>query len=268
MPTLTAKPLFRGSAVVFVLLAGVFFQNQVIAQASIVMNPEPIEGPWECRAQDGIHGFFIEIERAQYAQSSSIRIYHRQNGKEHWGYFVPGESTTASVTLSYRHFTMQFTGQTDVGPFRLDLTFDPAAPRWTGTWSACSKTGEAVLTRPHLEAAEESPIVGDWKGKPNPNGQPWFTAGSLHFRQSSDGLLIAWMDRAFGEGRNGERLKIVSAGPSVVELQTTFGVGATYTYTGTLSPDGKYLSGIWHVGNSPGMSLQAPDYFEREQASN
>jgi hypothetical protein len=242
-------------------LAAVLQENH---PKTIVVNPEGIEGPWECSAQDGIHGFFIKIEGRQHAQSSSIRIYHRQNGKEHWGYFAPGESTTAPVALDDTHFTMQFTGQTDVGPFRLDLTFDPAAQRWAGTWSACSKTGEAVLTRPHMEVAKESPMVGDWKGKLNPNGRPWFTPGSLHFRESSDGLLIAWMDRAFGDGRNGEQLKIVSAGPSIVELQTTFEIGAIYTYTGALSQDGKYLSGIWHVGNNRGMSLQAPDYFERE----
>ena len=233
-----------------------------------IVHPATIAGPWECVAQDGIHGVFIQLQGAGPSPISGIRVYGRQNGNEEGEYFVPGKPFADSVELDDRHLDIRFTGLGYPNAFSISLTFDTAAQQWTGRWSACSETGQAVLTRPHVQGGNENPIVGDWKGKPNPNGRPWFTPGSLHVRQSSDGLLIVWMDRALDNGRYGEQLKIVSAGPSVVELQTTFGFGATYTYTAALSQDGKRLSGFWHVGNSHGMSLQAPDYFEREQVPN
>jgi hypothetical protein len=61
------------------------------------------------------------------------------------------------------------------------------------------------------------------------------------------------------------------------------GIGWTYSYTGTLSLDGKHLSGSWHTGDLVmtlqagdhvgmtlqagdlvGMTLQAPDSFALE----
>lgn len=92
----------------------------------------------------------------------------------------------------------------------------------------------------------------------------FYTAGSLRSRQSSDGLLIAWMDRAFAPGRNGEQLKVIAAQQGHVELETQYGFGATFTFSGTISSDGKQLSGTWSVHGFPGMSLQAPDFFDRK----
>jgi len=243
-------------------MAAVLQDNQ---PENLIVQPATIAGPWECIAQDGIHGVFIKVQGAGPSQTSDIRVYHRQNGKEDGEYFVPGKPFADSVELDDRHLDIRFTGLGYHNAFSVSLTFDTSAQQWTGTWAACNKTGQAVLTRPHVQSGNANAMVGDWKGKPN--ARPLFTPGSLHIRQSSDGLLIAWLDREFGGGRYGELLKIVSAGPSIVELETTFGFGARYTYTGTLSPDAKYLNGTWHVGNNRGMSLQAPDYFEREVLS-
>jgi hypothetical protein len=245
--------------VVLLNMAIVLQDNQ---PKNLIVHPATIAGPWECVAQDGIHGFFIKVEGSGPSPTSSIRVYRRQNAREDAESFVPGKPYADSVALDDDHLDIRFTGLGYPNPFSISLTFDTAAQRWTGKWSACSKRGQAILTRPHMESGNENPIVGDWKGKAN--ATPWSTPGSLHIRQSSDGVLIAWLDREFGGGRNGELLKILSTGPSSVELETTFGIGANYKYTGTLSPDAKYLKGTWHVGNSRGMSLQAPDDFERE----
>ena len=54
-------------------------------------------GPWECRTPSGIHGVFItattlltEKSRQQdiTSQSVNIRVYERQAGEEHSGYFL------------------------------------------------------------------------------------------------------------------------------------------------------------------------------------
>ena len=231
---------------------------------NLIVHPATIAGPWECVAQDGIHGFFIKVQGSGRSQTSSIRVYHRQNGGEDGENFVPGEPTGDSAVLGDHHLDIRFTGLRYPNPFNVNLSFDTAAQQWTGTWSACGKTGQAVVARPHILSGNENLIVGDWNGKPNRNARPPSTPGSLHIRQSADGVLIAWLDREFDGGSNGEQLKIVSTGPSVAEFQTTFEMGINYTYTGALSPDSRYLNGRWHVGNSQDMGLQAPDYFERE----
>ena len=231
---------------------------------NLIVRPAIIAGPWECVAQDGIHGFFIKVQGSGPSQTSTIRIYHRQNGGEDGENFVPGEPTEDSVTLDDHQLDIRFTGLRYPNSFNVSLSFDTAAQQWTGTWSACGKTGQAVVVRPHILSGNENPIVGDWKGKPNRNARPSSTPGSLHIRQSADGVLIAWLDREFDGGSNGEQLKIVSTGPSVVEFRTTFEMGPTYTYTVTLSPDSRYLNGRWHVGNSQDMGLQTADSFERE----
>jgi len=110
---------------------------------------------------------------------------------------------TATKSFDNRHLSIEFKGHTDVEPFSLYLVFDESTQTWKGTWSACNKDpGDAVLRRPHFVRSNTNVMVGDWNSRPNPNGK-FYTAGSLHFRQTSDGLLIAWMDRAFAPGRNG-----------------------------------------------------------------
>ncbi|PYY09084.1 MAG: hypothetical protein DMG61_23325, partial [Acidobacteria bacterium] len=57
---------------------------------NLIVHPAAIAGPWECVAQDGIHGFFIKVEGAGPSPTSSIRVYHRQNASEDAESFVPG----------------------------------------------------------------------------------------------------------------------------------------------------------------------------------
>lgn len=231
------------------------------AHSADLLIERQIEGPWECSVEDGIHGLFVSYTGLE----AMIRVYHRQNGKERWGYFsmLAPDTPTATKSFDDRHLSIEFKGHTDIEPFSIYLAFDEPSQTWKGTWSACNKVpGDAVLSRPYF-VRSTNVMVGDWNSRPNPNGK-FYTAGSLHFRQSSDGLLIAWMDRVFAPGRNGEQLKVITAQQGHVELETQSGFGATFTFGGTISSDGKQLSGTWYVRGSPGMSLQAPDLFDRE----
>src|SRR5277367_3471037 len=72
-------------------------------------HPELIEGPWEMTSASGIDGIFLSaltgstgptgIEKFDW-QTMDIRVYHRERGKETWGYFsVRDKATKASYDL-------------------------------------------------------------------------------------------------------------------------------------------------------------------------
>jgi hypothetical protein len=58
-------------------------------------NPELIEGPWETTGASGIDGIFLTIETGSDWQTINIRVYHRDKGKESWGYFATNEKASA-----------------------------------------------------------------------------------------------------------------------------------------------------------------------------
>jgi hypothetical protein len=58
-------------------------------------NPELIEGPWETTNASGIDGIFLTTVTGSDWQSLSIRVYHRDGGKENWGYFATNDKATA-----------------------------------------------------------------------------------------------------------------------------------------------------------------------------
>ncbi len=62
-------------------------------------NPGLVEGPWETTGPSGIDGIFLTIETGSNWQTINIRVYHRDKGKESWGYFATNERAT---TQSYK----------------------------------------------------------------------------------------------------------------------------------------------------------------------
>jgi hypothetical protein len=79
-------------------------------------HPELIAGPWEAADASGIDGIFFEIAtsssgpsgREQFDwQTMNIRVYHRERGKETWGYFGTKDQAqhrTACRTITLSRF--------------------------------------------------------------------------------------------------------------------------------------------------------------------
>jgi hypothetical protein len=232
-------------------------------------NPELIEGPWEATSASGIDGIFLTTVTGSDWQTINIRVYHRDGGKETWGYFGTNEKAALesynlqddhSFTLfNGSHLRIHFADVTDLKPFDLDVTFSSSSHQWSGTWSRPSQTSNVVLRRPEPKSGLiPNPLVGDWV---TASSNYYVASGSLHIRQSSDGTLSAWLDRviASSDRRNGEFLQVHSATASQLDLERPGDTGPSYRYRGSLSDDGQMLMGEW-AGNS-GAKLNAPDKF-------
>jgi hypothetical protein len=250
-------------------------------------NPDLIEGPWEMTSAFGIEGIFLSIMTGSTGstghekfnwQTMDIRVYHREGGKESWGYFGTKEkATTESYNLLDDHSLSLFNGErllihcveaTNIKPFDLDITFSPATREWSGTWSWSGQKSQVVLKRPAPSpGVTPNVFVGDWIGE----SPSYFLPGSLHIRQSSDGTLCAWLDRTISgvdrtgsihnDQRNGEWLKVNSATGTALILDTTNGTGPPSQFQGSLSEDNELLTGTWVRQSGGGLS--APTTFRR-----
>jgi hypothetical protein len=176
-----------------------------------------------------------------------VRVYHRRNGRETWGWYVvsPPYDSTADFDGTRLHV------------LGLTATFDQNAARWTGKWSLDGQTRDVVLERPHpASGVIGNPVCGDWEGLPDT------TRGSastmVHIVQSSDGTISAWMDRVIDiqDQRFGEPFQVISADPSNIMLQLDTAIGALYHFDGVLSNDGSSIAGHWN-------GLNARDHFRR-----
>jgi hypothetical protein len=277
----------RGLA--FLLSAGLFFSGQPARVQVPTLHPERIAGPWETVSAAGIDGVFFQFVTSSSGPSASpqidwqtidIRVYHRQERKETQGWFAtiykaaPGSSDAndggATTQFDGQRLRINFTDTTDLKPFDLDLTFSPNEQVWTGTWSRSGQASHVVLQRPTLSAgATPSGFVGDWDAELD---SPADTPGSLHIRQSSDGILTAWFDRIMSgtesrtntvhsDRRDGEFLRVDSIPGTGLLLETTNPMGPAYHYRGTLSDDRQVITGNWDSGS--GGKLNAPAKFRR-----
>jgi hypothetical protein len=252
--------------------------------------PELIGGPWEVVSAYGIDGIFFEIVTSSNGstgheqfdwQTMSIRVYHREGGKETWGYFgTKDKASPQSYSMQDDHSFTLFDGErlrvhfidaTDIKPFDLDITFSPTPNEWSGTWSHSGQNLHVVLKRPEPNPRDTPRVfVGDWAGESALNSP--FAPGSLHIRQSFDGVLSAWLDRTssgmdpktrsiHNDQRNGEWLKVNSATDTALILDTTNAGGPPSQFRGSLSEDHQVLTGTWE--RPGGGRLNAPDRFRR-----
>jgi hypothetical protein len=259
------------------------------------LHPELIAGPWELASDSGIDGIFFTIVTSSGGpddrqkilwQTIDIRVYHRQSGKETWGYFgTEDKATPESFSVrDDRSFTLfdgerlriHFIDIADLPPFDLDITFSPTSHEWSGTWSRASNKFDVVLKRPAPKAgATPSVFVGDWAGDSATNSGSYLAPGSLHVCQSRDGTLSVWLDRILSgssldagtpsvhsDQRSGERLQVLSATDSKVILETSSATSPPYQYRANLSEDHQVLTGTWE--RESGGRLNAPDTFRRD----
>ena len=229
---------------------------------AVVAGAELLAGFWETTGQSGFDGIFLDINRhidkpgtdAQTnRQTMSVGVYRRNYGGEPaWG-FYNAEFDGSRLSVA--------------GP-GLTVTFDPDAGRWTGTWSMSGETKEVVLERPRPAAGVNGHALrGDWDGLPD--SLHGTAPTRLHFVESSDGKVLAWMDQIFAYtgARNenfGQWLRVLSADPSNVIVETTNITGVGYRLTGALSDDGNRLTGRWENLISPtGPFINARSDFLR-----
>jgi hypothetical protein len=256
------------------------------------LHPELIAGPWETSSPSGIDGIFFNIEtssdgpvgRQEIAwQTIQIRVYHRKDAKKVAGWFATNEKATPeSYNLRDDHsFTLfngerlriHFTDVTELRPFDLDVIFSPTTREWTGTWYRDGQSLPVLLQRPNPSAGIiRSDLVADWESEQDSTARYQNAAGSLHIRESSDGMLSAWLDRTMSgmdprtqsvlkDQRNGELLDVTFANEDTLALETTFTAGLTYRYQASLSKDRQVLTGVWE--DAGGSRLNAPAQFHR-----
>jgi hypothetical protein len=243
------------------------------SQGRPIARPDQLAGAWEIVRGGGVDGIFLSISthvRGTTAQSETasqsvqIRLYHREAGKETWGWYVaasPGAQDEPAV-LDGEHLRLRAVSD---GPV-IDVVFDPAMQRWTGTWSRGGTSQDVTLQRPHAAlVALPNHLVGDWESLPD-SVDPWRAPTRLHIYESADGALTAWMDRfiALIDQRHGELLQVLPGEHSAIGLETTSPGGIGYRFRGTVSADGSTLVGSWQRGDSSGSgTLNAAASFRR-----
>src|SRR5271154_220322 len=274
---------------VCVLLISMLFSSAHEQVRVPTTNPELIEGPWEMTSASGIDGIFLSTDTGSTGatghekfdrQTMNIREYHRERGKETWGYFaVEDKATPESYNLQDDHSLTLFDGErllihfvdtTDIKPSDLDITFSPTSREWSGTWSRSGQKPQVVLKRPApIPETKPSAFVGDWTGE----SPVHFLPCSLHIHQSSDGVLSAWFDRKMStmdprtravrnDQRNGEWFTVNSATGAALILDSTNVMGRSSQFRGGLSEDGQVLTGTWETPGRGG-GLGAPNTFRR-----
>jgi hypothetical protein len=258
--------------------------------------PELIAGPWEVASASGIDGIVFEIltsssgptGREQFDwQTMNIRVYHREGGKEAWGYFgTKDKASPQSYSMQDDHSFTLFDGErlrihsievTGLKSFDLDIAFSPTSNEWSGTWSRSGQNSHVVLKRPEPNPGVTPTVfVGDWAGESAPNSPHYFAPGSLHIRESLDGVLSAWLDLTVSgmdpktqsihnDRRNGEWLDVNSVTDTGLILDTTNPMGPPSQFRGRLSEDHQVLTGTWERPGSG--TLSAPDRFRRATAA-
>jgi hypothetical protein len=245
---------FRLAAMVSCCITTVYAQQPV-------ERPDAVAGPWEVSSPSRIDGVFLVTDGGQPMPARvTIKVYHRQDSRETWGWYVasPSPSDDSPAVFDGRRLRIG-------SGVSLDVIFDPQTLRWTGTWGRGGDQRDVVLERPRpAPGVAPNPFCGDWEGLRDPTG-PW--RGRFHIMQSVDGALNAWMDRTtLGTSwRYGESLQVISAQGNTIELfLSAYLTGSQWTYVGRLSGDRSRLDGRWGT-NSPfsGPSLSAPAMFTR-----
>jgi hypothetical protein len=210
---------------------------------------------WETTTSSGTHGIFLRInthasgpaERRTIAeQTTDIRLYHRTARGKTWGWYRDDRFDGERLRVA-----------------GLDVTFDAARRRWSGTWPLDGDTHGVVLERPRsADGSKSCPVCGDWEGVPEPARFAAHTV--LHVVQSSDGPLTAWIDRmiAIMDQRHGELLEVLSSDPANVTFALVSSGGPAIRFNGKLSADGLKLSGRWD-GGSGGYRFNASENLGR-----
>ncbi len=238
MTVRTKSSLAAISVLCFIAIA----HGQVIAT-----RPDALSGPWEFADPSGVHGIFVRIygrgidARAIRSQTIHVSVYHRKNDRETRGWYVVFPPRDTSVEFDGRRLRV-------VG---LTAIFDQDADRWSGSWSIDGQTNDIALGRPHPAAgATVNRLCGDWEGLVDARG---LASTRLHIVQSSDGAVVAWMDRVhavIGLEHYGESLRVLSADPSRIVLELESPIGPQYRFNGVLSPDGTSITGNWNGLNA------------------
>ena len=219
------------------VLAGVSAFSAVLHSQRPFVQPDLFSGKWETTTASGVHGIHLRIStndgpQTAAAQFISIRVYHRQNGQEKWGWWVGDDSLS------------QHTDGVRLHAGDLDVTFDSRMRRWTGTWLIDGQSKTVVLEKP---TCQSHPLCGTWEGR------SLLGVVRLHLVQSTDGILTAWMDR----GQDlGEPLRVVSTDPSGLEVQTDAAAGLPIGFTGRLS-NPSTLEGGWNASDPDRTTAQS-----------
>ena len=263
-----------------------------VAYAQVpVDDPDLVGGPWEFTGASGIDGIYLQINamshRSPEQQQSTytgvnVRVYHREAGKETGGWFgatnwaIPESHVTS---FNGKRLVIHFENVRESRRIDVDLTFSPTSRTWTGTWSRDGSPAlPVVLERPHQSPGNTvNAFVGDWEGEPDPRFPPKPTA--LHVRQASDGALSAWLDLTSSameckarsiqtnQSSGGALLRVSSPTDDVLIVETGGDFGPSYRFRGTLSQDGRELTGAWENlwGSGPQIGITAS--FHRVEGS-
>jgi hypothetical protein len=164
-----------------------------------ILHPERVTGVWDMLQPDGrAIGISISITTTVPGDATTLRnvpqeieditilTYTRYQGTNvrHWW---PTRAPDGHLEWINNHLRFQALNARDGSQLDLDLMFDPAQNRWSGTFPDADYSGQAVLTRP--AGTSPSAPIGTWQ---------WMSVNQpecIHIGLAEDGRVLTWSDR-------------------------------------------------------------------------
>jgi hypothetical protein len=259
--------------------------------AAPVQTPDELAGPWETQTPSGIRGIYLLVREGLGSQPDSheitwqtleVNVYQRRDGKTSNGWaaakYEPSSEAAAtssepsSFSFSDNHLRLVYDQRSELGAIDLDLTYRPSAHSWSGTWTQSGTATSVELVRPEKrETTPASRLIGDWTGEPDSTVRFPRAKTTLCIRQSSDGVITAWLNRDLtvnaidpsgkrvqaSDVRWGETLVVESFEDGKLHLRTDNAMGGGHDYNGAISPDGSALTGTWTQESGGSLNAQA-----------
>jgi hypothetical protein len=265
----------------FLPLATVAAAAQVVSPGSVVLHPEEITGIWETGwpssadtvlSSHGVLGLSVALITTVPGTTKTfsgteqkiqlIRIVTYLRHGDHSDSTVWWTGALGNLDWRDNHLRLHAVGSRNgPEPVDLDLVFDPAESRWSGSFKSPTFSGNVSLRRP-LRGEPTAP-TGTWKWSPNASGQ----SHCIHIGLGVDGRLVIWEDVLTLNGlsqyanhlhapeRTGESYGELSDDPMEQRLASGWrfrvgnGLGGD-TFTGEVSDGGLTFSGgSKHFGN-------------------
>ena len=127
----------------------------------------------------------------------------------------------------------------------LDVQFNQAAGKWSGSVTCNGEVRSIMLSRPHGEVSTSlSPLTGDWAGRSDVYG----FVGCLHSAVQKNGEFILWIDRrSGGYSVYGERLTLSGDlhGNELRFFRDPSPIGNDRSFAGVLSRSAARIDDDW-----------------------
>jgi hypothetical protein len=158
--------------------------------------PEETTGAWETRLPSGkIFGIAIAVVATVDGAPTMIPAVQQVSFLRVITYVRDGDRSTRTVwragnpgAFDWVHLRLHAVSGLGPSDADLDLVFDSARSRWSGSFHDVQVSGNVILERPR--GAEPKAPIGTWKWAPSGDAQSY----CLHVAMGEDGRLVVWRD--------------------------------------------------------------------------